>query len=112
MNNANTPTMTTFKNTNFTKLEKQLLRSFLPIQDVYFVPDGCQKINNITFLIFDNEGDLHMPEALKGVIGSLCKKGVLISEDYEDNGFNYIYLADCFDDNQELLDETIDLVKL
>jgi hypothetical protein len=104
--------MKTFKNTKFTDLEKQLLRSFLPIQNVEFIPDGMQKINQIMGLIFDNENVFHLPKVLKGVVGSLVKKEVLMSEDMEDRGFNCIYLnGDAFDGNQDLLNEIIELVK-
>ena len=104
--------MRTFKNTKFTDLEKQLLRSFLPIQNVEFIPEGMQKINQIMGLIFDNENVFLLPKVLKGVVGSLVKKGVLMSEDMEDRGFNYIYLeGNTFDNNQELLNELIEIVK-
>ena len=70
-----------------------------------------KKINHISFRIFDNEGELVLPNTLKGVVGSLCKKGVLSVADDESNDFNWIYLDDSFYENQPRLDELSELAK-
>ena len=103
--------METLKNTNFTKLEKQVLRNFIPTQNVDDFGEDVQKINYIMGRIFDNEGDLVMPNILKGVVGSLCKKQILFASDDEGNGFNWIYLHESFEGNQPRLDELLELVK-
>ncbi len=99
------------KDLNLTKLEKQVLRNFIPTQNVNDFGEDVQKINYIMGRIFDNEGDLVMPETLKGVVGSLCKKDILSVSDDENNGFNWIYLDDSFYENQPKLDELSELVK-
>ena len=99
------------KDLNLTKLEKQVLRNFIPTQNVNDFGEDVQKINSIMGRIFDNEGDLIMPETLKGVVGSLCKKHILSVSDDECNGFNWIYLDDSFYENQAKLDELSELVK-
>lgn len=99
------------KTSNFTELEKQVLRNFIPTQNVHDFGEDVQKINLIMGLIFDNEGDFIAPKTLKGVIGSLVKKDILSVSDDEGNGFNWIYLDDSFKGNQELLDKLTDIVK-
>ena len=101
----------TIQDLNFTDLEKQVLRNFIPTQNVSDFGEYPQKINYIMGSIFDNEGELVMPETLKGVVGSLCKKDILEAADDEDNGFNFIYLDNKFYQNQTLLDELAELVK-
>jgi len=101
-----------FNNTIFTELEKQVLRNFIPTQNVYDFAEDVQKINFISFRIFENEGDLVLANTIKGVVGSLCKKNILHVSDDEGNGFNWIYLHSSFEDNQPKLDELSELVKL
>ena len=99
------------KNLQLTKLEKQVLRNFIPTQNVNDFGEDVQKINYIMGRIFDNEGEIVMPETLKGVVGSLCKKDILCVSDDENNGFNWIYLDDSFYENQPKLDQLSELVK-
>ena len=99
------------KNLKLTKLEKQVLRNFIPTQNVNDFGEDVQKINFISGRIFDNEGEIVMPNTLKGVVGSLCKKDILFVSDDEDNGFNWIYLHQSFYGNQPKLDELSELVK-
>lgn len=101
----------TMKNLNLTKLEKQVLRNFIPTQNVNDFGEDVQKITLIMGRIFDNEGELLMPDTLKGVVGSLCKKDILNVSDDEGQGFNWIYLHDSFCENQTKLDELSELVK-
>jgi len=60
--------------------------------------------------IFDNEKDILIPSTLKGVVGSLCKKDILMSDDFEDNGSSFIYLSTRFADDQESINELMKLV--
>jgi len=99
------------KDLNFTKLEKQVLRNFIPTQNINDAGENVKNINNISIDIFDNEKELLLPSTLKGVVGSLCKKGILQAEDHEDNGSNFIYLSGSFDGDQESIDRIMDLVK-
>ena len=99
------------ENLNFTKLEKQVLRNFIPTQNVYDFGQDVQKISLIMGLIFDNEGDFIPPNTLKGVVGSLVKKEMLSVSDDEGNGFNWIYLDDSFKDNQNKLNKLTEMVK-
>tara|TARA_R110000765_G_scaffold230132_4_gene333594 strand:+ start:457 stop:762 length:306 start_codon:yes stop_codon:yes gene_type:complete len=99
------------KNLNFTKLERQVLRNFIPTQNVHDFGEDVHNINDISALIFDNEGEFVLPRILKGVVGSLCKKNILSVEDHEDNGFNWIFLNDIFYGNQELTDELTEIIK-
>lgn len=96
-----------------TKLEKQVLRNFLPYQDAESCAANSMSISDISVKIFENENEFLSPfTTMKGVIGSLVKKGLLISEDCEDNGFNMIYFGGMFDENQDLIKEYINLSKI
>lgn len=100
------------KDLNFTKLEKQVLRNFIPTQNIDDAGENVKNINNISIDIFDNEKELLLPSTVKGVVGSLCKKSILVADDHEDNGFNFIYLnSDFFNGEQNLVNELMDLVK-
>ena len=107
-------------NLNLTSREALVLRTFLPKQNVNDFGEGVfHKMNFLQFEIFDNEGVLIMPNELKGVLGSLVKKG-LMYVDYEDGsekGFGLlekletpnqlIWMGDMFRDNQQLLNKMI-----
>jgi len=95
---------------HFTELEKQVLRNFIPTQSVYDYAENVKNINNISMDIFDNERDILIPSTLKGVVGSLCKKDILMSDDFEDNGSSFIYLSTRFADDQESINELMKLV--
>jgi len=95
---------------HFTELEKQVLRNFIPTQSVYDYAENVKNINNISMDIFDNEKDILIPSTLKGVVGSLCKKDILMSDDFEDNGSSFIYLSTRFADDQESINELMKLV--
>ena len=98
------------KNLNFTKLERQVLRNFIPTQNVHDFGEDVHDINDISALIFNNEGASVSPSTLKGVVGSLCKKNILSAEDHEDNGFNWIFLNDIFYGNQELTNKLTEMI--
>ncbi len=98
------------KNLRLTELEKQVLRNFVPTQSVYDYAENVKNINNISMDIFDNERELVLPSTLKGVVGSLCKKGVLMSDDFEQDGSSFIYLCGSFADNQDAVDELMKIV--
>lgn len=96
-----------------TKLEKQVLRNFLPYQDAESPAANSMTITDISVEVFENENEFLNPyTTMKGVIGSLVKKGLLISEDCDDNGFNMIYFGDMFNENQDLIEEYINLSKI
>jgi predicted transcriptional regulator len=96
------------KGLNFTELEKQVLRNFIPTQNVDDAGENVKNINHISIDIFENEREMVLPSTIKGVLGSLCKKGVLYVEDHEDNGFNWVYLNAL---TQTEVDEIMELVK-
>ena len=98
------------KDLHFTELEKQVLRNFIPTQSVYDYAENVKNINNISMDIFDNEKDLLLPSTLKGVVGSLCKKDIIMSEDFEQDGSSFIYLSTRFADDQESINELMKLV--
>lgn len=95
----------------FTDLEKQVLRNFLPTQNVFDFGEDPNTINEISFKVFDTEKALLLPSQIKGIVGSLVKKEILSSEDHELDGKNLIYLNDQFYKNQDLLNELIELTK-
>ena len=102
--------MTTFKNTKFTDLEKQVLRNYLPFQCAFDFGQAPMKVQEIGNEIWENEKANLQNSTIKGVIGSLVKKGLLSSESHEGNNV-LIWLHDNFEDNEDLLNETIELVK-
>ena len=105
-------------NLNLTSKEALLLRTFLPKQCVVDFGQGVyHKMNLLINDIFDNEKTLVLPNECKGILGSLCKKGILLV-DYEctqkfgkiekgETPNQFIWLGDMFSNNQELLDEMI-----
>ena len=102
--------MTTFKNTEFTKLEKQVLRNYLPHQSAFDFGQAPMKVQEIGNDIWENEKANLQNSTIKGVIGSLVKKGLLVCEAHEGNNV-LIWLHDNFKDKEDLLNETIELVK-
>ena len=112
------------KNLNLTPREALVLRTFLPKQNVNDFAEGVYtKMNFLTMDIFKNEGAVIIPNEMKGVLGSLVKKG-LMYVDYEngsEKGFGivedletpnqFIYLGEIFDGDQELLNEVLSLAK-
>tara|TARA_R110000868_G_C10487832_1_gene729922 strand:+ start:99 stop:410 length:312 start_codon:yes stop_codon:yes gene_type:complete len=103
--------MTTFKNTEFTELERQVLRNYLPHQCAFDFGQAPMKVQEIGNEIWDNEQDNVQNSTIKGVIGSLVKKGLVVCEAHEGNNV-LIWLSDNFEENENLLNETIELVKL
>mgnify|MGYP003626597161 CR=1 FL=1 len=111
-------------NINLTSREALVLRTFLPQQNVNDFGEGVYtKMNFLTMDIFDKESTLLIANEMKGVLGSLVKKGLLFV-DYEcgsEKGFGileeletptqFIWLGAMFEDNQELLEEVLSLAK-
>jgi predicted transcriptional regulator len=101
--------MTNFKNTKFTDLEKQVLRNYLPHQSAFDFGQAPMKIQEIGNDIWENEKVNLTNDTIKGVVGSLVKKGLLSCESHEGNNV-WIWLNDIFRDDEDLLNETIELV--
>ena len=95
-------------NTNFTQLEKQILRNYLPHQCAFDFGQRPMKVQEIGNEIWKTENDNVSNSTIKGVVGSLVTKGVLSCEAHEGNNV-LIWLHDNFTDNQDLLDEVIKL---
>ena len=103
--------ITTFKNTDFTELEKQVLRNYLPFQCAIDFGQSPMKVQQIGNEIWKNEKANLQNSTIKGVVGSLVKKGLLSCEAHEGNNI-LIWLNDNFEDKEYLLKETIELIKL
>ena len=80
--------------TTFTQLEKTVLRNYLPKQNAFDFGESPMKISEIGQEIWINEKVNLTNETVKGVVGSLVKKGVLECEDYGQGQF--IWLDDIF----------------
>jgi hypothetical protein len=96
--------MTTFKNTKFTDLEKQILRNYLPYQSAFDFGQEPMKVQDMGNKVWEVEQVNLSNETIKGVVGSLVNKGILDADDF-------IWLNEIFRNNEDLLNETIELVK-
>ena len=94
-------------NTKFTQLEKQILRNYLPHQCAFDFGQCPMKVQELGNEIWKTENEDVSNSTIKGVVGSLVKKGVLECDTNE--GSPRIWLDDVFRDNQDLLDEVIKL---
>ena len=98
-----------------TSREALVLRTFLPKQNVYDFGEAVyHKMSLLTFDIYDNESVLIIDDELKGVLGSLVKKGLLnveVEDYYNKNAPRFIWLGNMFRDDEDLLNEVIDLAK-
>ena len=96
--------MTNFKNTKFTDLEKQVLRNYLPYQSAFDFGQEPMKVQEIGNKVWEVEQVNLTNDTIKGVVGSLVNKGFLTADD------GWIWLNEIFRDNEDLLNETIELV--
>jgi len=95
------------KNFNLTSRESLVLRTFLPKQNVDDYEEGVyHKMSFLLFDIFDNEGIIILPNEMKGILGSLVKKGLI---DVEETESEFIWMGAIFEDNQVLLDKVLSL---
>ena len=89
----------------FTKLEKTVLRNYLPYQNAYDYGQCPMKVQDIGNKIWDNEKINLENKSIKGIVGSLVKKEILVADD------SFIWLDDIFRDNEKRLNKLIIEVK-
>ena len=94
-------------NTNFTQLEKQILRNYLPKQSADDFGQEPMKIQDIGNYVWTNENVDLSNETIKGVVGSLVKKGIL--KCYVAEVVQRVWLDEVFRDNEDLLNKVINL---
>jgi predicted transcriptional regulator len=94
----------------FTDLEKQVLRNFLPEQCVFDFGQAPMKVQDIGNNIWENEEVNLSNSTIKGVIGSLVKKGFVSCYAHEENNA-LIWLGDIFSEKEDLINQIIEECK-
>ncbi len=98
---------------NFTELEKQFLRNYFSKGiNLDFLSDQAMTLHCICATIAVKEGKFIQLDTLKGVLGSLTKKGILECDDYDgDEEHNLIYPSQKFNWTQESFQKIMSFVK-
>ncbi len=89
---------------DLTQLEKQVLRNYLPKQSAFDFGQEPMKIQDIGNYVWANENVNLSNDTIKGVVGSLVKKGILDCDER-------VWLGNMFRDNQDLLQKYINTSK-
>jgi hypothetical protein len=95
------PIKVEYSNLALTEFEQKVLCAMLPEQDYAFIPTGMSNVPMIQKWLSDM-GVIMSLESIKGIVGSLTKKGLLFSEVMEESNGKMIYFSyPNFDQNKE-----------
>lgn len=90
---------------NFTDLEKQFLKNYFSKGiNLNLLSDNVMTLHELCAVILINENKFIQLDTLKGVLGSLTKKGLFECENYYGDNQKLIYPSSDFNWNQETFD--------